>query len=91
MTICHMETAQVVNLEEVASAQTLAAREPILRYINFQSSPTQIRVLWLYGKIGMVSHPDNLQFYKGLRLMPQHFHHQNHLVFKNTCQNISLE
>src|SRR4051812_41345626 len=28
------------------------------------------------GKIGMVSHPENHQFYKGLRLMPQHFHHQ---------------
>src|SRR3954466_3221532 len=84
-------TAQVDNLHKVASAQTLAVREPILRYINFESNPTQSWVLWLYNKIGMVSHPDNHQFYKGLRLIPQHFHHQNHLVFGNTCQNISVE
>src|SRR3954465_12687957 len=42
-------------------------------------------------KIGLVSYPDNHEFYKWLRLMPQHFQHQNHLVFKNTCQNISVE
>ena len=36
----------------------LVQREPILRYISFQLSPTQIQVLWLYGKIGMVSHPN---------------------------------
>ena len=34
-------TTHVDNLHKVASAQTLAAREPILRYISFQSSPTQ--------------------------------------------------
>ena len=34
-------TAQVDNLHKVASAQTLAGRELILRYISFQSSPTQ--------------------------------------------------
>ena len=33
-------------------------REPILRYINFQLSPTHCQVLWLYGKAGLVSHPN---------------------------------
>jgi hypothetical protein len=34
--------------------------------INFQSSPTQIQVLWLYGKIEMVSHPNpTISFIKG--------------------------
>src|SRR3954467_7726632 len=33
-------TAQVDNLHKVASAQTLAMRELILRYISFQSIPT---------------------------------------------------
>ena len=55
-------TAQVDNLHKVASSHTLAMRELILRYIKLQSSPTQIRVSWLYGKVGMVSHPDNHQF-----------------------------
>jgi hypothetical protein len=59
-------TAHVDNHHEVASAQTSVAREPILRYINFQSSPIQIRVLWLYGKTGMVSHPNTtISFIKG--------------------------
>src|SRR4051812_17134922 len=26
-----------------------------------------------------------ISFIKGLRLMPQHFHHQNHQVFGKTC------
>ena len=52
------------NLHKVASAHTLAAREPILKYIKFQSSPTQIRVSRLYGKVGIVSYPDNHQFCK---------------------------
>ena len=55
------------NLHKVASAHTMAVRELILRYIKFQSSPTQIRVSWLYGKVGMVSHPDNHQFYKRVK------------------------
>ena len=50
------------NLHKVASAHTLAARELILRYITFQLDPTQIRVSWLYGKVGRVSHNDNHQF-----------------------------
>ena len=43
----------------------LVRREPILRYINFQLSPTQIQVLWGYSKIGMVSHPNpTISFYQ---------------------------
>ena len=79
------------NLHKVASAHTLAVRELILRYIIFQLDPTQIRVSWLYGKVGKVSHNDNYQFLiKEVRLMPYHFH-PHHIVFKNTWQNISIK
>ena len=78
-------TAQVDNLQGSLSldlgregTDTKVYKFPVKPYPNF-------RVLWLYGKIGMVSHPDNHQFYKGLRLMPQHFYHQNSQVFGNTC------
>ena len=36
----------------------LVEREPILKNKNFQLSPTHCQVLWLYGKAGMVSHPN---------------------------------
>ena len=56
------------------------------------AKPYPIQVLWLYGNFGMVSHPNaTISFIKGLRLMPQHFHHHKPFVFLNTCQNISIE
>ena len=37
----------------------LVEREPILKNINFQLSPTHFQVLRLYGNAGMVSHPNS--------------------------------
>ena len=71
MTNCQSGTAQAFQVtfihfhsfvKEAAFGITpmaLVQREPILRYINFQLSPTQNhQVLWLYGKAGLVSHPN---------------------------------
>ena len=70
MTNCQSGTAQAFSshpdischlLREAAFGITpmaLVQREPILRCINFQLSPTQNQVLWLYGKAGLVSHPN---------------------------------
>ena len=52
----------------------LSRREPILKYINFQLSPTHYQVLWGYSKIGMVSHPNpTISFYKSHRVIQRSY------------------
>ena len=70
----------------------LVQREPILRYINFQLSPTQNQVLWLYGKIGMVSHPNpTISFCPSSPFHLGHIHlqkfHQKELILLRFSQS----
>ena len=64
---------------EVASSITpmmCVQREPILRCINFQLSPTHNQVLWGYSRIGKVSHPNQHQFYQKSPSSLGHIHLQ---------------
>src|SRR3954467_15630053 len=86
MTNCHLGYCTGGQSSQGSLSSDLGREGTHTKVYKFPVKPyPNLRVLWLYGKIGMVSHPDNHQFYKGLRIMPQHFHQQNHLVFGNTC------
>ena len=84
-------TTQVDNLQGSLSSDlgrkgthTKVYKFPVKPYPNFGYCGCTVKLEWYRIQT-------TISFIKGLRLMPQHFHHQNHLVFKNTCQNISVE
>ena len=70
-----------ISLVEAAfgiTPMTFVSREPILKYISFQLSPTHYQVLWGYSKIGMVSHPNpTISFYQSHIFIKGHIHLQN--------------